>query len=96
MLAGSGDELTTSCFSDLQDVRDLAVGGIKCFAQNVSRSTLDVVRGGVPGANRKFKGIRLRSVCIIADAPDFGRTSYATTHTWYEIAGRMCHVVTFW
>ena len=35
MFAGTGDELADVCFLHLQDVRDLVVGVIECFAQNI-------------------------------------------------------------
>jgi hypothetical protein len=35
MFPGAGDELTDVCFLHLQDLRDLAVGVIECFAQNI-------------------------------------------------------------
>jgi hypothetical protein len=44
MFTGTGDELADVCFLHLQDVRDLAVGVVECFTQNI--------RGAFPG--RKF------------------------------------------
>jgi hypothetical protein len=54
MFTGTGDELADVCFLHFQDVRDLAVGVVECFTQNIrgafaGRKFLKKQQGGPEG-----------------------------------------------